>query len=731
MPPTRLEASLKRLLKNIYHGVSDEEMAKYLAEARQMAGEPDVHVDKDWLLDTYNGLVEKFYVLGRVDLSTELEQRLERLQSVVNGRINSNNIDLVHLLFLVSDTPQDNDIPLIPNASEHELTYQDILAESPLEDELEEMISIADTLSDWSNDEPEYVDLDPEINEPPETRFETDSNRIPATRSLAHLAIETEKTSLGPNWHEIEEYDWILSENDIIREILLTFLGNPSLLFEVKDSCIRVRPAVDAGVGLYHVSAELLYESFLPQLLPMISISYEFQRLSQVQWAHKMFDTIIANVYDTLIASAGDLYNHLLGGNIMTLVTVVEALTQLVSPYNPLLLILREVNGETTNKCHDLMRLHNLVYDYIEFLQQAGRNSESKILVGIFEQLLAQFQHEYLFPWLQGKDTDSDAFFITCTSQTSSLWHRYTINHENVPTYLHNCSQLVLDIGRSAKFLVAKDKSPDLVPTDWHIDLTGGNFSEKIDSSVRLCLEQLYRSTTKVVSSSILCETDFISVLQSKMELYFMLDQRIGSFCYRVFEAHENGVSLQNVLLDHYRLSDLSTLFTITSSPATSKGTSLPFYIEVKHAADQHNYHIFSCMFTQDIQQKYKYIWAMLFRCGQVAFSVARTPIGANRTRLKSMSIIGQIMGYFQAQLCSQMKALLAKLQRDYSLPSISQVIELHKDTVDECYSLCTVSEQSIAAILHSITLGCENIDELIQSAVETHPHLRNAFYIT
>lgn len=712
MSNQRLNESYARLISKLRSECSERDITRLVNNARSIANQPFPSINKDSVLESYNGLIEKFYILGRDDLACELEIRLDSLEKSMEGRRNYMYVELAKLVLSVSDGPEKVTLNEWQILDKRETNYIEILSSSE-EEIVEDHVSIADTLSEWSDDDTAIVQSESVQQEQASSSL-FDTVMLPHTdpshpQSFAALALESKKVALQPNWNQIQSVNWVLSENELVRELFLAFMGYPNLLFEYVNGQLEVRDAIEAGIGLYHLSAELLYDSFLPSTLIYLRMYSELRRLSGISWSHPVFENVISTVSKSLDTKAQEMYLKSNSRKHLTLFTARDLISKAVTPYMSLLQTLRQV--EEFSRKHpgasELIVFHNKIYEELGLMQKTGQSVAATQLKEILAVLISEYVFEFMIPWVNG-DTfcaNSKHFMIQANEACKSPWHMYSIRETAIPAFLAGCEQLVLNIGRSATLLTSNHRR--ITSIDW------ANFVEKSDASnfkqsfkteIHLSLQQIYSQISAELSACLLHkETGIMSAIKTQLKLYFMMDQRMVDFCQVIYAAVNSGCtsfdSLRHVLVDSYRLTDLNELFNVRQSQEHL------LQVEPKLPHNANNTRIFDCIFTDQRNSMLRQIWSVLFDCGAVAFELAQSfTIRYDAYRMVAMTTISQLMGYMHAGIVSQMSTLLSSLGRlDENSLALPTIIDLYDCAVSECYSICMLETASSKEILRQV----------------------------
>lgn len=412
-----------------------------------------------------DGLVEKFAVLNRDDLSETLQERLEELPS--GGKWLP---EILALFLTLSDRPVEKTEPDALKslyAAEHpdeQLTWEDIIADDPL-----------DEPGLWDDVERGYH------SSGDETRFDDDNLGSEPTTSTRATTIhddspETVARSLVTR-PKLEDFDFAkysrwaknLSSEDqmlrvaelaIVRESLFMLRGLPTNLYNLEPVTGQIQPR--SGTAVTTTSRPVIKDA----LAHFSTIGCGLQRVRR--WVRNTqprpyFRTCQAVVEQLLVelgASLAILEERYVGSDINTVVSMIE--------------VLSETQQLTRHLCQFASLIVHLLsdspfaildglYDYVCTAQLSGDDEGFDVLSSI----LFQGTETYLRPvatWISSGTIAGghDDFFVAesgVACEPGDVWHsRFAMRQSNdgapsMPRFMHDYAAEVFALGKAKMFL--------------------------------------------------------------------------------------------------------------------------------------------------------------------------------------------------------------------------------------------------------------------------------------
>lgn len=239
MARVALNALIDELVESIVTEDSQQRNTKALKSCKDLATKRLRHhkygrTNQFSVKSSFDGLIEKFQVVNRDGLASELEERLEKL----DAQSYRWKPETLSLLLNLSDDPVEKSSVLHLNLLEEppeptpHLTWEEIVADDPLEEDgLWDDVDFAE----GSSDEERYLPSQDEDERTQDTSLSVhDGGRLQA--ELAHLIIKPDLKTL----EAVEQIHHgprttgrvIISEIQAIKEALHMLRGLPSILFE-------------------------------------------------------------------------------------------------------------------------------------------------------------------------------------------------------------------------------------------------------------------------------------------------------------------------------------------------------------------------------------------------------------------------------------------------------------------------------------------------------------------
>jgi gamma-tubulin complex component 5 len=539
-----------------------------------------------------NGLIEKFSVLNRDDLSDALRARTAELSKVSRSKWTP---EILALFLSLSDRPVEKsnvdalDLIRLPTPPQSPIAWEDIIADDPLSGDIWDHVSY----SAGSSDE-ELPASNPTARSFNARRTaKAEHGDVESDLELSSVLIQSSDDIL----REIESSQFWqpaggledaqnathnppgpqkISELQAVREIILMLRGLPTSLFGIDElHCVIF---YSADVALVEVSNSSLNDTFQS----LAGIGSDLYRLRA--WARR---TQSAALLQSLHASINSQLRQFDLG-----LSSIER--DLVVPASPVAISLMRLHESVRTLSRSLLHLGDLVnsipvqdsgfaclellYDEICTTQAAGDAESYEVLARIFFDCLKI----YLRPvrrWIESGELEehNDDFFVYIADKdcsASALWHgRFALRTNSdgklhAPKFLQPAGRKILNAGKSIVFLrqlsllervpAILTESPlsfdDICRSDLPLSLAP--FSELFGAALDDWVRSKYGP-----ASSILCQQLFINCklnnFMNALEfVYFSRDGiRFQSFSDELFSRLDGR---QKVWNDRFLLSELA-----------------------------------------------------------------------------------------------------------------------------------------------------------------------------
>ncbi|KAH7042576.1 Spc98 family-domain-containing protein [Macrophomina phaseolina] len=422
---------------------------------------------------SYEGLVEKFIVLDREDLAEALESRLRELTRHTTRW----TPEILALFLSLSDRPvekarvEDLEKLKLPEGPP-ELTWADIIAEDPLDEE--GIWDDVDYAAESSDDEPASKqrkraatrDVTPVSSVVDENEFTAAAEACIISPDPAALEVISD----AQFWRQEHKRDSFMAkperhitELQAVRETLFMLCGLPTSLFALNKDLKKVefskRYALTHAMiptwqdQLQHVATTgttLLQLRSWIKLEPSIALLQTFR--AAVIEELRGFDKYIAQLQKCCLGSTNQVT-----------VSLIQIATSIQSRANPLLRLRRLISQASQSTQRSPFVLLEGLFEEINMVQMAGDAELFPCLTRIFFQCL----QTYLKPirrWMEEGElaVDDQIFFVGTvdkSSEASSLWHdQYILRQSAVgklhaPSFLHFAAKKIFNSGKSVVFL--------------------------------------------------------------------------------------------------------------------------------------------------------------------------------------------------------------------------------------------------------------------------------------
>lgn len=409
-----------------------------------------------------DGLVEKFAVLNRDDLSDALQQRLEELPTRSKWLP-----EILELFLSLSDRPVEKTAPdalATLYAAEHpdeQLTWEDIITDDPLDEP-----GIWDDIERGyhsSGDESRYAD-DDDVRSEPTTSTQATSAVEDDAETVASLCVtqpDYQKLDLVKRSPRISE-DTTLSvtELTIVRESLSMLRGLPTNIYALDTSTGVVKARTDTNI--YSVSRRVVLDS-LTQFATLGSQLQHLRRWVQSKQARPYVNTCQAVTEGWLMdlsSQLSRLEERYVGSAVDAVVSSIEVLSKsqrLTRHLRVLSAIVARVSA------HLPFALFDELYDCVCTSQLAGDDECFEML----SSMLYKATEIYLRPvatWVSGGTIAGghDDFFVSepnAACDLGDLWQsKYELRrlHDgsvNTPRFMQSNAAEIFALGKAKMFL--------------------------------------------------------------------------------------------------------------------------------------------------------------------------------------------------------------------------------------------------------------------------------------
>lgn len=460
---------LGNLVTSISHvsGAKSPREYKHLKEsaARTAKQQQFVRTNQFEVEASLNGLIEKFSVLNRDDLSEALATRLDELGKVSTSKWTP---EIMSLFLNLSDRPVENSSPEAlkpmrpPSPPPPSITWEEIIADDPLTGDL------------WADETYSTASSEDELEMRPTARPATTGRNLKSkpdtaddTKLPTALLVPVETGHLR---HVKEAQFWKapassppviqqISELQAMREVYSMLHGLPSSLFTVdlEHSLIFY----SANIKLTGISVT----SFNDLLQSLASIGSDilglraWLRISQRTALLQALNASTALRLRQFDRQSTEEEQRLVDPSIPVVVTLLQ-LHETIREMSRPLVHLGQLVASVPNKGFTCLEM---LYDKICISQAAEDTSVYELLARVFFECL----EVYLRPvrqWMEAGDAadGDDTFFISLTDKecsAASLWHdRFTLRvGQNAqlyaPKFLHPAAKKILNSGKSIVFL--------------------------------------------------------------------------------------------------------------------------------------------------------------------------------------------------------------------------------------------------------------------------------------
>jgi gamma-tubulin complex component 5 len=523
-----------------------------------------------------HGLIEKFQVLGRDDLSDGLEEGLKQLSSISNKW----TPEILSLLLQLSDQPvkkagiyDPQDRPVTP--TQKRLTWDEILADDPISDEdlwLEP--SYSPISSDSEEDDPGKAALQPSA---PETTQTTQKS----TQDIGNYLVQSSDAILqglskAQFWtHPLEDQQGFptitpdeaitVPELHIIREAILMLRSLPTSLFRVDRNGLVY---FEEKYSLHEISKPLL--SSVMRKVAAAGSKIGFIR----SWSERPQSDSSLQCFQAVVTSRIKHFSRSLDAlelsfaaspceKVVSLIDVAEILGRYAYPLLQLEFIITQLTSRSASPFLHL----ELLYDATCMHQAAGDDMLYEYMGNAFFEALTIYLRT-IRHWMQRGELDANdhSFFIAMSDGSpsdSSLWHdKFFLRKSSdgtlfAPKFTEPAATRILNAGKSIVFLKRLGVHPpegfefeDLLSFDSL--LKQGNASiAPFPSLFQQCFDEWihskYSTVSTILRQQLLSTYCLARNLEALQEIYFSSDgSKFQAFVDPIFEALDRRATSWN-----------------------------------------------------------------------------------------------------------------------------------------------------------------------------------------
>lgn len=532
-------------------------------------------IDQFQVESTLQGLIEKFMVLNREDLSVALSANLQKL------KYDKITPDVLFLLIQLSDQPVQ--VPLYASERKSDpiarpqLTWNQVLQEEPYSDEeLWNKPNYSPFTSDSEDDS--LPSLQPSSKAVSPTKTTGDGARVPPFDFIDEdllLALSQQqfwiKTLPAPT-DDAHTKDFAIPEKQVIREVLLMLRGLPTSLFHTTDDGnfeFRNKHKIEQITS--HVFVDLMFT--FTAVAKRIASVRTWANTSQTEILRQAFSASVQKQMQVFDIFIGSLEMSLLSPTSHTSITLTSVLDQVRVQSRPWLFLqtnLRSLSAESGPFSH-----LEALYELICASQAIGDYPIFELLNRIFVESLQCFLRP-IHKWMtEGiADTSTASFFIIEVDgqlDAGSIWNdqfQFRLGEAQeilAPGFIHTAAQRIMDTGKSIRFLnklglVLKAPSTDIS------DLGVEHFC-KLDGQLPQIpfpmlfahafgdwIESLYSPASAILREQLLTDYRLEQSLAALENIYLSADgSQLQAFADPMFEAIDKQTMPWN---DRYVLSE-------------------------------------------------------------------------------------------------------------------------------------------------------------------------------
>lgn len=515
-------------------------------------------IDREGVLERYDGVVERFKVDGRVELSDALKERVEKL----NGCYEQFAIIQVAQMLLDINSKAEK-VPefVVEKAPAKQLTWEDILAEEPLEGEHWEKVDYNEV-----DDDDEEEEESDELMENPDS-----DTSVEIDEDIANMTIEPLPKPIDSyilvNENQSEEFinesywtvnEIFISESNVIRECLLVMLGQPCEMFDATtiQGYTVVTPRMIKKYNMAHLTSSILkslltkvgqFATIIGQLRQYTDSYFLTETTFKYKHVHGLIDQYVQNFDKELIKMQKE-YLHT---DVISLMQCVYKLEELVEPYIPLVEVLKSVSTQVEL----LDELYNVLYTEIT-------SKSASLLQEVFMETLRDYKLE---EFINHGYCTGEYFFIAETPgiDVSQYWTKALTVTSDPPLFIKQQTNIIYLSGKSSGFLKRlgyKTRNIFKIPKYTSLD----NFITSLDTAITNSHDEI----TNNLSIYLFDNLHLKDVITKHFDTYFMLDTSgaMSEFLRRL-QQH----TYYNKVIDRFTLSEhVDESYTNSECPFTA-----------------------------------------------------------------------------------------------------------------------------------------------------------------
>lgn len=500
--------------------------------------------------DRLNGLVEKFAVLNRDDLSDALQSRLEELPT--EGKWLP---EILALFLSLSDRP----VEKTPHgaleslhAEQHpgeQLTWDEIFADDPLDEP-----GLWDDIERGYHSSGDETGVEDDVDSEPTTSTRaTTIGDDSAEASARSYVTEPDVTLLEPIKQVRQEHEgWLdsgisrVSELAVIRESLFMLRGLPTDLYPLDTATGRIKTRPDATI------ATACMQSVNDSLAQFATLGNELQfvrKWGRTDQSRPYIRTCQAGIEQLLMEFGrhiAALEERYVGNSVDVVVSLIDVLAEAQRPARHLSHIASILDHLPSNSPFALL---NVLYDSSCAAQMIGDDE----LFVVLSSILFEAAQTYLRPvasWISnGSIPPVEHDFFVSESEVDcglgNLWHsKYVLrlskaNTPSTPGFMQDKAAKIFALGKSKMFLdylnqgsiaaehttIAKSDGPDFAGLRQQIeDSPLLPFSELFDETLRHWLSSISTDVTPNLTASLLEQHGLLRTLAAIDTSFFAAD---------------------------------------------------------------------------------------------------------------------------------------------------------------------------------------------------------------
>lgn len=564
------------------------------------------------------------------------------------------------------------------------LTWEDIIAEEPLTGEHWD-----DDDYDYDEDEDEWSEFGSseereavEVEKTNADTFDTSSYELELENyplGLEHYVIELPDMPLSMDslyWEN--DHGRYLSEANAIRECIYAVLGYPTKLFTTKShsKCGIVQiPSTPIDYHLENVSNKA-FSGLLRNISESASVVRQLEIFSDPQVTENYFpqfdyvytcgvvEGVTTQLKDDLLQFETDYQTT---HDTTSILKTTQEITQLISPYGPLVSVLLKIAPSTDTR----VNLLNELYDSIYLSETINDIKTERILITVFIQNLQDY-----FKYLNENN-------FCCGKSLPRILTPYYNSINRLSRLFDNLESSNEELVLSPNF----NETPDLSGVECEIEQSFRIFENKLSNTFKNYLNQ----------------NGFQSIIKQHIDVYFMLDEsgRISLFLEKVLDRIQNGsLSDLNRHTVSNELNDALVSNVAVSNVHCKVQKYEQFSIDLRLPLP--NQKLETIITLNDIH-KYNIIWNKLLKCKLALMKFGNV---WSKTNHKIITVLNCVMTKFMLVLRMMSQQFLKQLSEDGA-----NLLDLHSLFIEQ--ALTSVTDQRVDAFI-MMCLNCISDDDAL-----------------